>query len=255
MLLFIAMNAYLATKSNVPPGYGHPTFGVAHILTLVFTVVFIALFSSFYMRRDEKVRKTIRIAVAVFLLLDEVLKHANAIITGQWEAYLLPLHLCSVNIFIIVLDAFHSTESKENYLVAVCIPASIMALIFPSWIESLPYFGLMSIHSWTVHIALLLYPCLLLASGFNPSLKKFFKAKVVIPFSLLLAFVFFFNRTFGTDFFFLSEGGEGNPLSFFESIMHPIAYALFVVFLLYLMATVTILLVNAIKKRVDGNFS
>lgn len=226
------MNPYLATKYTVPDGYGHPLFSLPHIFSLIFTGVAIIFLSSLYREKEEKGRLMIRRVLALLLLLDEIVKDANAIVTGQWNWNLLPLHLCSVNIFIILLDAFHESEATKNYLYAVCIPASVSALIFPSWMTVLPYFSLMSIHSWSVHIMLLIYPVLLLSGGFVPSLRVFFQKRVIIPFAFFLVFDYFFNYAFNTDFFFLRNGGEENPLSFFESIMPDYLYLALVVFLL-----------------------
>ena len=183
----------------------------------------------------------IRRVLALLLLLDEIVKDANAIVTGQWNWNLLPLHLCSVNIFIILLDAFHESEATKNYLYAVCIPASVSALLFPSWMAVLPYFSLMSIHSWSVHIMLLIYPVLLLSGGFVPSLRVFFQKRVIIPFALFLVFDYFFN--------YARNGGEENPLSFFESIMPDYLYLAFVVFLLISMVLAMYGL-NALVKKI-----
>lgn len=242
------MNPYLATKYTVMEGYGHPLFSLVHMATLLFIAVFITFFLRFYMKCDEKKRSMILKVIAVLLLIDELVKDVNAIITGQWNWNLLPLHLCSVNIFIIFIDAFRPSSYARNYLYAVCIPASISALVFPSWMTSLPYWGLMSMHSWTVHIMLLLYPLLLLGGGFVPSLHCFLTRRVLVPFALFLAFDYFFNYAFNTDFFFLRNGGEDNPLSFFESILPDPLYLMFVIFLLALMVSFMYLIAHLVKK-------
>ncbi len=243
------MNPYLATKTNIPEGYGHELFSLTHILTLLFTAALIYAVSRVYRRVDEKSRITIKRVIAFLLIADEILKDGNALLTGQWEWGLLPLHLCSVNIFIILYEAFSDSETAKNYLYAVCIPGAICALIFPSWITSLPYFGLMSLHSWSVHILLLMYPILLLSGGFIPDWHKFFRARVIIPFAFFLAFDYFFNNAFNTDFFFLRKGGEGNPLSFFESILPDPLYIVFVLVLLVLMVVMMYFINFLIKKR------
>ncbi len=229
------MNPFLATKANIPEGYGHALFSIPHILTLIFSAVLIYIASRFYRNSDEKKRTVIKRTIAFLLIADELVKDVNAILTGQWEWSLLPLHLCSVNIFIILYESFSDSDTAKNYLYAVCIPGAISALIFPSWLTSLPYFGLMSLHSWSVHILLLMYPVLLLSGGFIPDWHKFCRMRVIIPFALFLAFDYFFNYAFNTDFFFLREGGEGNPLSFFESVLPNYLYIAFIVALLILM--------------------
>ena len=248
-IITTAMNPYLATKNTVPPGYGHSLFSPVHILTLVCIALFIFFISRVYKKSDEEKRRRILWIIAVLLILDEALKDSNALLTGQWTWDLLPLHLCSVNIFVILYDAFHPSVYVKNYLYAVCIPASLAALIFPSWMTSLPYFSLMSIHSWSVHIMLLIYPVLLLSGGFRPSYRFFLSCRVILPFAFLLVFDYFFNLAFDTDFFFLSRGGgEGNPLSFFASVLPYPLYLLFVALLLSLMVTLMYALSYKVKK-------
>ena len=242
------MNPYLATKYTVPDGYGHPLFSLPHIFSLIFTGVAIIFLSSLYREKDEKGRLMIRRVLALLLLLDEIVKDANAIVTGQWNWNLLPLHLCSVNIFIIAYEAFTDSDVAKNYLYGICIPASISALIFPSWMTVLPYFSLMSMHSWSVHALLFIYPVLLLSGGFIPSWHVFFKAKVIIPFLTFLTFDYFFNYAFGTDFFFLRNGGEDNPLSFFESILPDGLYLALILILLILMVSVMYFINYLVKK-------
>ena len=171
------MNPYLATKYTVPEGYGHPLFSPVHIATLAFIALLAVSLSLFYRKSSEERRRYIRKIIAVLLIIDELVKDVNALLTGQWNWNLLPLHLCSVNIFIIAYEAFTDSDVAKNYLYGICIPASISALIFPSWMTVLPYFSLMSMHSWSVHALLFIYPVLLLSGGFIPSWRVFFKAK------------------------------------------------------------------------------
>ena len=95
---------------------------------------------------------------------------------------------------------------------------------------------------------LLLYPLLLLGGGFVPSLHCFLTRRVLVPFALFLAFNYFFNYAFDTDFFFLRNGGEDNPLSFFESILPDPLYLMFVIFLLALMVSFMYLIAHLVKK-------
>lgn len=242
------MNPYLATKYTVPEGYGHPLFSPVHIATLAFIALLAVSLSLFYRKSSEERRRYIRKIIAVLLIIDELVKDVNALLTGQWNWNLLPLHLCSVNIFIIAYEAFTDSDVAKNYLYGICIPASISAIIFPSWMTVLPYFSLMSMHSWSVHALLFIYPVLLLSGGFIPSWHVFFKAKVIIPFLTFLTFDYFFNYAFGTDFFFLRNGGEDNPLSFFESILPDGLYLALILILLILMVSVMYFINYLVKK-------
>ena len=84
------------------------------------------------------------------------------LVGGNYRANYLPLHMCSINIFLIALHALRPTRLVDNFLYAVCIPAALAALLFPTWV-SLPPANFMHLHSFTVHILLATYPIMLTA--------------------------------------------------------------------------------------------
>ena len=133
----------------------------------------------------------------------------------------LPLHLCSINIYVIMFHAWFakSEKTKEiigNFLYALCMPAALAAILCPTWTK-LPITSFMHIHSFTVHIMLFIYPLLLLVGGLKPRFSIFKKA---IPAMIGgAACVFVLNKIFDTEFMFLNRAGKGNPLSLFESFL------------------------------------
>ena len=76
----------------------------------------------------------------------------------------LPLHLCSINIFLIALHAWRRPKLLDAFLYFVCLPAACAALLFPTW-APLPPLNFMVIHSFTVHFLLALYPLALTLRG------------------------------------------------------------------------------------------
>ena len=91
--------------------------------------------------------------------------------------------------------------------------AAAAALLFCSW-TMLPLLNLMTIHSFTVHALLFMYPVMLLAGGFRPDVKKLVR---IIPFlAIVLIVIQIINVSLGTSFFFINGAGEGNPLSLLE---------------------------------------
>jgi len=86
----------------------------------------------------------------------------------------------------------------------------------PNWID-LPFLNLMSLHSFTVHILLLLYPLLLLFDGFKPELKLMFKSLLFII--SICPFIYGINILLGTNFMYLMEAPIGTPLVLFENFL------------------------------------
>ena len=103
-------------------------------------------------------------------------------IGGNFNWDYLPLHLCSINIFLIALHAWKPSRLLDNFLYFICIPAATAALLFPTW-TSLPAANFMFWHSTSVHILLAAYPIMLFSGGdIRPSVRYMGKC-----FLLLLA--------------------------------------------------------------------
>ena len=152
----------------------------------------------------------------MLLVCDELFKYGIAIHSGEFRPSFLPLHLCSINIFLIAAGAIRPNQRLREVLYAVCLPGAFFALLFPGW-NYLPLWNALCIHSFTAHILLLLYPLLLISGGFRPDIRRF---AGTIPVALaVVGLVYCFNRVFGTNFMFLSRAGDGNPLSWFESLL------------------------------------
>ncbi len=208
------MEYFYDTGFTIPEGKGFPLFGPGHLAwlgLLVFLCVFLGLK---YRGWDERRRARCRRALAALLVLDEFFKYAVALAAGRFRLDFLPLHLCSINIFVIAADAVKPRDVLREVLYAVCLPGAFFAMAFPGW-AYLPICNALCIHSFTAHILLFLYPFLLICGGFRPSFRRFLKT---LPFCLAaVAGVYVFNQAFGTNFMFLSYAGEGNPLTWFEA--------------------------------------
>lgn len=133
---------------------------------------------------------------------------------GNYRASYLPLHLCSINIFLIALHALHPSRLLDNFLYAICIPAALAALLFPTWV-SLPVANFMHLHSFTVHILLASYPIMLTAGGDIRPQARYLPGCVALVLALAVP-VYFVNVAFGTNFMFLMQADAGNPLRWFQ---------------------------------------
>ena len=207
-------DTFLATKETIPTGEGFPMFGLCHILWLCLAALVCVVLCLVYRRVSSQIKSKILSIIAVLLLADELFKHIMLLIGGHWMIDYLPLHLCSINIFVCTAHAFRPTTAKSEFPYAVCLPAALMALLFPSW-TSLPFGNFMHMHSFTVHILLLLYPLLLLSGGYRPVPRHL--RKVMISLLILCPPIYLLNKLTDSNFMFLNNPGNGNPLSLFEA--------------------------------------
>ena len=206
---------FLDTVDTIDNGLGFSSFDMTHLAWLVGGLLFTIILSVIYRRSDTAARRAIRIALTALLLADELFKHAMLIIGGNWSAGYLPLHLCSINIFMITYYTFKPSQWLGNYLYTVCIPGALAALLFPTWTE-LPFGNFMHLHSFTVHILLAAFPIIVMAGG---DIKRDYKQ---IPKCLLLLAVcalpiLVINLVLDTNFMFLMYAEPGNPLYWFET--------------------------------------
>ena len=211
------MTYFLETSGTIPDGLGFEQFDMIHLTWLVFGALIIAANCLLYRKLSETNRTRWNKIMAVLLVANELFKHTMLLIGGNFEPAYLPLHLCSINIFLITIHAWRPTAGLSNFLYTVCIPGAVAALLFPSWTK-LPVLNFMHLHSTTIHIQLVMYPLVLAVNGvLKPSAKGIPKCLGLL---LLLAGVALAaNLIFDTNFMFLMEADKGNPLYAFEQIL------------------------------------
>ncbi len=207
------MNTFFVNKFNIADGLGPGAYSAGHILYLAVLIVIIFTLGPYYKKSSEAIRKRIRNVLASLVLIDEVIKYIVPLATDAWNWAFLPLHVCSLSIFIICLHAITGSDKVAEVLYAVSLPTALMALIFPNWMM-LPLWNYESIHSFTVHMLIVIYPSMLLFGGFIPVFSRLKAA--IIPFAVAIAVAVTANHYLGTNFFFLNGGDSGNPLSFLE---------------------------------------
>ena len=139
--------------------------------------------------------------IAWLLIADELFKMAILIASGNYGVGYLPLHLCSINIFMITIHAYKPSAIVDNFLYTVCIPGAIAAMLFPTW-TSLPLGNGMHLHSFTVHTLLALYPIVLSVNGdIRPDIRKLPKSLGLLV--LMAIPIYGVNLLLDTNFMFL----------------------------------------------------
>lgn len=116
------MEHFWDTVDTIGEGFGFSLFGARHLVTLALYIGFAALSCKLYKAADEKKRAQLRGLFAVLLLADEAFKQIGLQIGGNFNWDYLPLHLCSINIFLIALHAWKPSRLLDNFLYFICIP-------------------------------------------------------------------------------------------------------------------------------------
>lgn len=205
---------WLETTGSIGKGVGFSQFSPLHLGWLAVFVLFAVTMCLFYRQLDSKGRRSTRNWMAAAIVADELFKMAVLFIGGHYTKNYLPLHLCSINIFLIAYHAWKPSHVLDNFLYAVCIPGAVAALLFPGWTK-LPLANFMHIHSFTLHILLAVYPMMLLAGGdIRPDRKTIPKSFGILACFAVVALIV--NLILDTNYMYLMYAPKNNPLYFFQ---------------------------------------
>ena len=239
---------FLETTDTIMDGVGFSHFDMLHIGWLVAFLACAVLCCIWYRHLSETGRDRWRKVLAILLVANEVFKDVMLLIGGRFAAAYLPLHLCSINIFVVAYHAWKPNKMVGGYLYTVCIPAAMAALLFPSWTK-LPFGNFMHLHSFTVHIMLALYPIVLANAGeTKPQPRDIPKYLLILVGLALIALIS--NLLLDTNFMFLMSADEGNPLYLFEQLWgsHLLGYPVLITAVLIVMF-VPMMLLRKLKEK------
>lgn len=211
------MIMFFMTKDTIPEGVGFQTFGPMHLIWLASTLLAIVAAAVLYRRLGPQKRRVMRIIVGVAILVSEIAKDVFHAAVGEFGVGYLPLHLCGINILLVGFDLFKQNNTVRNFLYYFSIAGASLALLFPNW-TALPCWNFSSIHSFTIHGLLVMYPVLLVAGGeVKPDLKTMPKC-ILLLIGLAIP-IYFINLACDTNFMFLMRPDTGNPLEMFERLL------------------------------------
>ena len=208
---------FFLTKDNIPEGVGFQAFGLTHILWLLAGLLVCVAACIFYRKLSDNKRKIMRIVLGSYIFLQEMVKNLVLILLGEFSWGHLPFHLCGINILLILFDIIKETKVVRSFLYYFAIPGAALALLFPNWTD-MPVWNFFHIHSFTIHILLVLYPMLLVTTKqVSTDLKSALRGT-----ALLVAMaipVYGLNLLWGTNFMFLMKPDSGNPVELCEKLL------------------------------------
>lgn len=208
---------FFISKDNIPEGVGFSTFDMTHLLWLLGAFISIAAAVLVYRRLCDKKRKVMRTVVGILVVLCEIVKDIAVAAIGEFDAGYLPFHLCGINILLIGFDLIKQTKTVRNFLYYIGVPGAMLALLFPNW-TALPCVNFFHIHSFIVHLLLVMYPVILVASGeVKPNIRTMPKCVLLLIGLAIPAYIL--NLIFDTNFMFLMSPETGNPLGLFEQYL------------------------------------
>lgn len=239
---------FFVSEDNIPDGVGFKLYDSTHLVWLGIFVLLCVLSVTVYQKLNVKHRNIMRIGIAITVITLETIKNCVAAAIGDFGIGHLPFHLCGINVLLVTFCIFKRNKTVESFLYYIGIPGALLALLTPDW-TNMPCLNFFHIHSFIIHMFLVLYPLVLVASGdLKPDLKSMPKCiLLLIGFSIPALIL---NIIFDTNFMFLMNTAGIGFLQIFKDIFgaHQWAFPILLPIVMMIMA-LPIIIVNKIKNQ------
>lgn len=116
------MTYFWETVDTIAPGLGWPHFGPFHLAVLAVFLLLGAVLCRGYCGMDTDKRRRWRRTVALLLVADELFKDFGLLYGGNFSLDYLPLHLCSINIFLIALHPGGGRSCSTPFCISSACP-------------------------------------------------------------------------------------------------------------------------------------
>ena len=210
---------FWASPANVPESLGFGQFSQAHLMALVIIAAGVSTLVLAYRRSDARQRSWFRLIVGMAVFVMEVFRQVAFISLHIYTPDILPLHVCAIAEFAVMIDAIRPNSWLREYLYAMGSWGPACAILFPDWAHQ-PIFNIYTWQSFGVHGLLLAYILMIIVTReFRPSPRHLFRAAVIVLGAAVIAGIV--NVVYGTNFWFLNTGSPGSPLEPIQSVAGP----------------------------------
>jgi hypothetical integral membrane protein (TIGR02206 family) len=198
-------------EARLPEGVGFSLFGLEHMSALGLILAASGLTIFLCCRVTASGRQRLLRILAVVMVALEIAKDLTLAVLDAYTIGYLPLHLCSMAMFICLYAAWHPHSRGAGQLVwSLCLPGAVAALLLPDWTD-MPVLQFQSLHSFLYHALLVQFALVDFSTGqgqprWDQTWKvAAFLAAVAIP-------VYWINCALGTNYMFLNRPVPGTPL-------------------------------------------
>lgn len=228
---------FFVYADRLPPDVGFSYYNNIHILWLLAVIISTIWVAVFCRRlRPENRRRFGRFFGLVILLmeLERLIGYGRM---GGLNRYELPLHLCSMALFLSVFHAFYPSDSLGQILYTLCLPGCIAALVFPGW-NTYPLWSYVSVHCFVLHGLTVAYIAMQTHCGvIRPRLREIWKP--ILFLCCIVPPVYWLDMRWDANYLFIREPSMGSPLEWFAHWFGAsgwrVAYALLIGLVMLLM--------------------
>ena len=248
------MKYFWKQQYDLPAGIGYPLWGKTHLTSIFVVTLCICLILYLILHMTRQHQQIFIYAIPLFMTGLETWKDLFLVSVHRFSLGYLPLHLCSIGIFVFLAHAFSKTAKWREIWgeIAFCLimPGAMVALADPDWTTWYPSWNFMNLYSYTWHGLLVLYPALLkLRNDIHPSIRHIhwdllFLCGVLPP-------IYVFNKIFQCNYFFINWPIPDSPLSWLSSFMGVPGYLVGYAILVFIMILIVYLCIYAVSRLIS----
>ncbi len=189
------------------PGVPFVMFNSIHLFTLGLIVAFNFSFLYFRSHSSERSRRRFQIVIAIILLLNEAAWHLWNMFAGTWTIQtMLPLHLCSVFVFLTAYMLLTNSAKIYEYAYFLSIAGALQALLTPD-VGRYGYPHFRYFQTFISHGLLFSMPIYFtIVKAFRPTLKSV--VRVLVGMNIYMLFVGLVNWAIGSNYLFIAHKPE-----------------------------------------------
>ena len=209
------MNKFFDYAANTSPELGFGRFSPAHLILL--SALILLLFGAYVLcRKMPGPGRRLHRASAWLLLFTQLGRAAILIALGIYDRGWLPLHLCTLSVYLCFIHMLRPKPSLGQFIYAFSLPGAAFAMAFPDWADY-PLWHFVSLSCFLLHFFLLLYPITALALGEIRINIRRFPGSLALMLSFALP-IWTLNKLLGTNYMFLNWAPPGTPLELFAPL-------------------------------------
>ena len=225
-------------------------YGTRHIIVLVLTAILCVVFSLVFRKKSEKTKRILLYSFGAFFLFFEIsTRIVNLIIAEEYSLesvmkILLPMHICSVMVWVFIVAIFSRKQVLFNYSAIAGTLATLVFLLYPAVGLNKVYMSFTCLYSVLSHMMGFVCCVLLMSLG----IAKFEIKKVwqpIICFTIMFCWGALLNFVIfpGSDYMYMVN----DPLELGLPFPYQILYV--IIILIY---TLTYYLIYELKEKIKA---
>ena len=245
---------FWTNKNNPSLPKSEYLYNTRHIIVLLLTVISCITLTIIFRKKDEKIKnKLFKIFAWIFLFFEVLSRMVNLIIEtdysiGNIAKIILPMHICSVVVVLIIVAIFTNNKILINFTTICGLLSTLAFLLYPAVGLNRVYMSFTCIYSTFTHMlgficSILLITLKICKFNFKEIWQTFLCFVIMFCWGGLLNFVIFP----GSDYMYMVN----DPLGLNLSIPYQIPYL--IVIIIYITSFYFIpFLINKIKKVINA---